>query len=277
MVSLTPNRPLLAGAIAALLVLAGCQPAGNQSAGDAAASGGASPAAPQVATELEIVRAMLDMADVKPEDLVVDLGSGDGRIPIMAASLKGASGLGVEIDRTRIRQSIANAANAGVADRVEFRQQDLFATPLNDVTVLTLYLLPEINLQLRPKILAQMRPGTRVVSNTFDMGDWRPDRRQAVGGTNIFLWVVPARIDGQWEFQDAGGGWGALALTQRYQDFSGTVRAGGRTAPLAEGQLRGDRISFSADLGQGRRRYEGRVEGNEMVGAGWRAARASGG
>jgi SAM-dependent methyltransferase len=270
-------RPLLAGAIAASLALSACQGGANQSADGNAAGDAPSITAPQGATELEIVRAMLDLAEVRPEDLVVDLGSGDGRIPIMAAQLKGARGLGVEIDPGRIRQSNANASRAGVATRVEFRQQDLFVTPLNEVTVLTLFLLPEINLQLRPKILAQMRPGTRVVSNTWDMGDWRPDRRRTVGGTNIFLWIVPAAIDGRWTFQGDGGGSGELAVTQSYQDFAGTVSAGGRTGPIGDGQLSGDRIAFTADLGQGRRRYEGRVEGNSMTGNGWRAARASGG
>lgn len=272
-------HPLLVGSILASFALAGCQPAGNQAAnsgGDGGSENGTL-SAPQVASELEIVRAMLDMANVEPDDLVVDLGSGDGRIPIMAAELKGARGLGVEIDPERIRQANANASRAGVAQRVEFRQQDLFVTPLNDVTVLTLYLLPEINLQLRPKILAQMAPGARVVSNSWDMGEWRPDRTQEVGGTSIFLWYVPARVEGQWQFEAQDAGSGQLALTQSYQDFSGTLSVDGRTAPVSEGELNGDRISFSADLGQGRRRYEGRVEGDTITGDGWRAVRASGG
>jgi hypothetical protein len=266
-------RPLL-GLTLASIALCGCQPGGNQAADANAAA--PSLAAPQVATELEIVRAMLDMAQVGPEDLVVDLGSGDGRIPIMAASTKGARGMGVEIDPDRIAESNANASKAGVAERVQFRQQDLFVTPLNDVSVLTLYLLPEMNLQLRPKILVQMRPGARVVSNSWDMGDWRPDQRQTVGSTQIFLWIVPARVEGRWQFQTQAGS-GELALTQTYQDFSGTVSAGGRSTPVAEGALRGDRISFSADLGQGPRRYEGQVQGDTIAGNGWRAVKAGGG
>lgn len=263
-------RLMLASFVMTPILLAGCQSGGNES-GNAAAE---TPRAPQTSSELEIVRAMLDLANVGSGDLVVDLGSGDGRIPIMAASARGARGLGIEIDPNRVREANANAERAGVASRVEFRQQDLFVTPLNDVTVLTLYLLPEINLQLRPRILAQMRPGTRVVSNSFDMGDWRPDQQRNVGGTNIFLWIVPAQVDGNWQVQLDGGAAGTLAIDQLYQDFSGTVTIGGRPVPIVEGRLQGDRISFSADLGQGRRRYEGRVEGNAITGAGWRAVKA---
>jgi SAM-dependent methyltransferase len=264
---------------AASIALAGCQGGGDQSAnaGGNAGNGSAVPAAPQVATELEIVRSMIELAGVTPNDLVVDLGSGDGRIPIMAATSKGARGLGVEIDRDRISEATANAAEAGVADKVQFRQQDLFVTPLHDVTVLTLFLLPEINLQLRGKILTQMRPGTRVVSNTFDMGDWRPDRRQSVGGTNIFLWIVPAQIGGSWRIEGPAGAAGELALTQTYQDVSGALDIAGRSAPLGQPQLSGDRISFSADLGQGQQRYEGRVQGNVISGDSWRATRSTGG
>lgn len=222
---------------------------------------------PYVSTEYELVRAMLDQAGTGAEDFVVDLGSGDGRIPIIAARDRGARGLGVDIDPNRIRESQANATAAGVADRVTFRQQDLFATPLGDATVLTLYLLPEINLQLRPRILAQMRPGSRVVSNSFDMGDWRPDERRNVLNTTILSWLIPARVAGRWQLEAAGSPAATLLLRQRYQEVSGTVdgrRLGSGT------ELRGQRIAL--DLGGGRR-LEGRVEGGRMVGDGWQAAR----
>lgn len=267
---LVRRLPVLVPAIAAGALCA-CQPGGNEAGNAAGAPAAAKTKEELVSSEYEVVRGMLDLAAVTPDDLVADLGSGDGRIPILAAKEKGARGLGVEIDRARIRQSNANASAAGVATRVQFRQQDLFVTPLNDVTVLTLYLLPEINLQLRPKILAQMAPGARVVSNTFDMGDWRPDERRTIGGTNIFLWVVPAEVQGRWRVS-AGGATGELTLTQRYQDISGT--AGG--APIANAQLRGDRIAFTADFGAGRQRYEGRVADGKMSGNGWEAVRVSG-
>ena len=259
-------RWAMAAALAASLALAGCQGSGNQSADAVANNVLADLDVGYVSSEFGIVRAMLDLAQVGPNDLVVDLGSGDGRIPILAAKEKGARGLGVELDPRRIQESNANAAREGVAGRVEFRQQDLFVTPLNDVTVLTLYLLPEINLQLRPKILAQMRPGTRVVSNSYDMGDWRPDSERSVENTRIFLWLVPAQVEGRWQFQIEGGGSGELTLDQLYQTFSGSGR-------IDQGRIQGDRISFTADLGQGRRRYEGRVNGNTIEGQGWRATK----
>jgi SAM-dependent methyltransferase len=256
--------------VAAALALGACQAADNSSGN--AADGGADLTAPYVSTEMDIVRVMLDLAAVRPEDLVVDLGSGDGRIPILAAQLKGARGLGIELNRDRIDESNRNAARAGVTERVQFRQQDLFVTPLNDATVLTLYLLPEINLQLRPKILAQMAPGTRVVSNSFDMGDWRPDRRENVGGTNIFLWIVPARVEGRWQVQFDNGRTAQLDLEQRYQDVTGLASASGAGGTI-EGRLDGAAIALVTNLGEGRRRYQGRVQGNMIVGDGWRAMR----
>jgi hypothetical protein len=258
--------PALAG-----LAVAGCGTGGNQSANGTNQSG--EPVRDQqdlVSSEYEVVRAMLDLAGVTANDLVADLGSGDGRIPILAAKERGARGLGVEIDRARIRQSNANASAAGVATRVQFRQQDLFQTPLNDVSVLTLFLLPEINLQLRPRILAQMKPGARVVSNTFDMGDWRPDQTRTVGRTTIFLWVVPAEVAGRWRLT-RGGGSTELVLTQNYQDISGS--AGGN--PIAEGRLQGDRIAFTANFGQGPQRLEGQAADGRMRGNGWEAVRIS--
>lgn len=263
------NRFSFLLAASAALGLAGCQQAANVSAN--AANTAATAEAPQGASEYDVVSAMLELANVGPNDLVVDLGSGDGRIPITAARDKGARGMGVEIDRRLIEQSDANARQAGVADRVSFRQEDLFVTRLNDVTVLTLFLLPEINLQLRPKILLQMRPGSRVVSNTFDMGDWRPDARREVGGTTILMWTVPARVRGQWRLTQ-GEASTELTLDQRFQDLSG--QAGGRA--LTEPSLAGDRIAFTADLGQGARRFEGRVEGDRIVGDGWEAVRTGG-
>src|SRR5690606_17295526 len=120
------------------------------------------------------------------------------RIPIIAARERGARGLGVDIDPARVRESEQNARQAGVTDKVTFRQEDLFETPINDATVLTLYLLPELNLRLRPRILSQMRAGTRVVSNMYDMGDWRPDRREMVQNSPLYIWTVPARVGGRW-------------------------------------------------------------------------------
>ena len=275
-------RAVLAGAFVALLGLAGywiyerTRPAEPQSVPeyDPATLAGQRPElnVPFVSTEYDIVRAMLDLAGTNGEDFVVDLGSGDGRIPIIAARDKGARGLGVDLDPARIRESTANALRAGVADRVTFRQQDLFVTPLGDATVLTLYLLPEINMQLRPRILGEMRPGARVVSNTFDMGDWQPDVRRNVQNSNIFMWIIPAQVGGRWQLR-AGDEAATLTLSQRFQRVTGTVAADGRSAPLSEVLLRGPQIAFSADLGGGPRRFVGRVDGAAMAGEGWQATR----
>lgn len=228
--------------------------------------------APYIATDLQVVDAMLGLAEVKPDDTVIDLGSGDGRILISAARSLGAHGLGVDIDPVRIRESTANAEAAGVAGRVTFRQQDLFDTPLRDADVLTLYLLPEINLRLRPRILGQMRPGTRVVSHDYDMGDWHWDQRQHVGSATIYLWIVPARIEGAWTLS-AGGRAVPLVLEQHYQQFLGTAG----DARIEQGRINGAQIRFLVNIGEGRRTFEGRVDGDRIVpldaNAGWHAQR----
>ena len=275
-------RAVLAGALVALLILAGywiyerTRPAEPQAVPeyDPATLAGQRPDldVPFVSTEYDIVRAMLDLAGTNANDFVIDLGSGDGRIPIIAARDKGARGLGVDLDPARIRESTSNALRAGVADRVMFRQQDLFVTPLRDATVLTLYLLPEINMQLRPRILGEMRPGARVVSNSFDMGDWQPDVRRTVQNTNIFLWIVPAQVNGRWQLRTAEGE-GRLTLSQRYQQVSGMIEANGRSVPVRDVQLRGPQIALTVDLGDGPRRLVGRVDGANMAGQGWQAAR----
>jgi ubiquinone/menaquinone biosynthesis C-methylase UbiE len=150
-----------------------------------------------VATDLDVVHAMLDAAKVGPGDVVYDLGCGDGRIVVTAASRYGARGVGVDLDPERIREARENAARAGVGDRVTFLLRDLFATDVSAATVVALYLSPEINLRLRPKLLRELPPGSRVVSHQFDMGDWLPERslEVAVAGAarRVFLWRIPAR------------------------------------------------------------------------------------
>jgi SAM-dependent methyltransferase len=232
--------------------------------------------APDVASGMEVVDAMLSLASLRPDDYVIDLGSGDGRILIAAARSNGAHGLGVDIDPAQIEEANRNARNAGVTGLVSFRQQDLFQTPLQQADILTLYLTAEVNLRLRPRILAQMRPGTRVVSNEFDMGDWHYDDRRRVGTANIFLWVVPAQVDGSWTLTD-GSRSAALAIDQDFQRFTGTVGADGR---IEQGRLDGTRVRFIANMGGGRRVFEGTVDGNRMTGTGtgaeanWTAVRA---
>ncbi len=148
---------------------------------------------PYVPTPQTVVDKMLDIANVTGEDYLIDLGSGDGRIPIAAAKRFGAKAMGVDIDAARVQEAKANAVNARVEGKVEFKKQDLFETDLSKATVLTMYLLPRVNLQLRPRILNELKPGTRVVSHSFDMGDWKPDQKIKVDGRTIYLWIVPER------------------------------------------------------------------------------------
>lgn len=230
--------------------------------------------APNLASDTQEVDAILSLAQLRPDDYLIDLGSGDGRILIAAARSNGAHGLGVDIDPAQIELANRNARNAGVTGLVSFRQQDLFQTPLQQADILTVYLTREVNLRLRPRILAQMRPGTRVVSNEFDMGDWHYDERRRVGRTNIFLWTVPAEVDGNWTLTDNGHSV-SLALDQEFQRFTGTVDGNGR---VEQGRLNGANIRFIANAGRGRHVFEGRVEGNRMTGTGananWSAVRA---
>jgi len=229
--------------------------------------------APAGATDLQVVDAMLGLADVRPDDDVVDLGSGDGRILIAAARSFGAHGLGVDIDPAQIALANDNARAAGVAGRVTFRREDLFQTPIADAEVLTLYLTQEVNLRLRPRILAQMQPGARVVSHDYDMGEWRADQRRRVGDATVYLWLVPARVEGAW-LLSAGGRDVPLTLQQSFQAFTGTAGE----ARIEQGRLTGDRIRFVADLGGGPQVFEGRVSGDTIApvaaNAGWRARRA---
>ncbi len=191
---------------------------------------------PFITTPDHVTLAMLELAAVSAGDHVIDLGSGDGRIVITAARRFGASGLGVEIVPELVRRSRDHARTAGVADRTEFRDQDLFATDLGRATVVTMYLLPDVNLQLRPRLLA-LAPGTRIVSHDWDLGDWLPERTltlavpdKAVGrdkSSRIHLWVVPAQVQGLWCAADA-----RLELTQRFQTFSATLTARQSTTPV---------------------------------------------
>lgn len=149
---------------------------------------------PYVPTSERVVEAMLDMAAVSEDDVVYDLGSGDGRIVITAAESYGARGVGIEIDPQRVAEARASARYAGVGDQVEIRQGDLFEADLSDATVVTLYLLPSVNLELRPKLFEELEPGTRIVSHDFDMGDWEPERTVEVGNNTVYLWRIPEEV-----------------------------------------------------------------------------------
>ena len=204
---------------------------------------------PFVVTPDNVTLAMLELAQVGAKDFVLDLGSGDGRIVILAARRFGARGLGVEIVAELVERSRQNAEKAGVADRARFVEQDLFKADLSQATVITMYLLQEVNLQLRPALLA-LQPGTRLVSHDWDMGEWQPDRTivvdapdKAVGlekRSRLHLWVVPARAEGLWCGTGAHRG-ARLQLTQRFQRFDGSLVAAGTTVDLA-GRIEGAQL-----------------------------------
>lgn len=151
-----------------------------------------------VPTPTDVVEAMLDAAKVSSSDIVYDLGCGDGRIVITAAKKYGARGVGIDIDPQRIKEATANAQQSGVADNVRFLQADLFETDISEASVVTLYLLASLNLKLRPKLLRELKPGTRVVSHAFDMGDWKPEQELNVHGRRVFLWTIPQQPRNNW-------------------------------------------------------------------------------
>lgn len=240
---------------------------------------------PYVQTPPNIVDTMLAVAKVRADDYVIDLGSGDGRLVITAAKQYGARGFGVDLEQRLVELSNARAAKAGVADRAVFYQRNLFETDLSRATVVTLYLLPEVNLMLRPKLLDTLRPGTRVVSHDYDMGLWLPDYQtelEAPGKTvgadkrsKIFYWKVPANAAGRWYWtvlRDGKPEVFELALEQTFQKLAGTLMIATRPAVLESIELEGDRITIAAESGEGvwRTRYEfsGRIVNHAIEGQG---------
>jgi hypothetical protein len=210
-----------------------------------------------VPTPQALVDKMLDMAKTTQQDYVIDLGSGDGRTVITAAK-RGARALGIEYNPDMVELSKRNAAAAGVSGKATFVKADLFESDLSQATVITMFLLPSINMQLRPKLL-DLKPGTRIVSNTFTMEDWEADEKATIteGCTSSWctalFWVVPAKVQGTWQLPQ-----GNLVLNQQFQMVSGTLGS----TPISNGRLRGDEITFSASSV----RYTGRVNGNVIRG-----------
>jgi len=219
-----------------------------------------------VPTPPELVDRMLQMARITPNDFVIDLGSGDGRIAIAAAKKFGARSMGVEFNPDMVALSNREAQRQGVTARVKFLKADIFETDFSQATIITMYLLPDINLKLRPRILDQ-KPGTRVVSHQFNMGDWQPDETVDIDNRLAHLWIVPAQAGGNWSLRiDGGAQEQRLSLRQSYQSLSGQLN--GAAAPLAvsDARLRGDQIRFAVTEGAARRDFSGRVRGNTMDG-----------
>jgi SAM-dependent methyltransferase len=239
-----------AAALLAALWLAAPQAEAQRGAGDVV----------YVPTPQPVVEVMLEMAAVGPADTVIDLGSGDGRVVVTAAAKHGARGVGVELDRYLLKLAADNARRAGVADRVRFLEQDLFETDISGATVVTLYLLPEMNQRLQPRLLA-LRPGARVVIHDYPLERWSPDARRVIpvpgktvghpGESHLFLHVVPARLAGEWQARAGSGGEATVyefAFEQEFQYVEGTVRGRGQTARIPEFRLAGDRFDFAFEL-----------------------------
>jgi hypothetical protein len=217
-----------------------------------------------VPTHDTLVTAMLEAAQITSQDFVIDLGAGDGKIPIAAAKQFGARALGIEYDPAMVQLARCYADAEGVADKVEIRQADIFQTDLSDADVVTLYLLPKLNRQLRPKLLA-LEPGTRIVSNRFKMGPWQPDRDIIIEGmmNPAYLWIVPERVAGLWEFSDnTGARRFRLRIAQQFQRISATMPGTMRRAQKA--RLQGRRIELVVSLGNDELRLNGEVNGPEM-------------
>ena len=234
---------------------------------------------PYVQTPQNVVDAMLEIAKVGPGDYVIDLGSGDGRMVITAAKKYGARGFGVDLDRKLVALANRNALRAGVANRAVFYQRDLHATDVSAATVMSIYLLPEVNLMIRTRLLATLKPGTRIVSHDYGMGEWQPDYQTEMDApgkpvgvgerSKIYYWIVPGRAAGRWVWRLAGDGKPAefeLALQQNFQAIDGTLKTGGSTVRVENARLSGEDIAFSATVGGARYEFSGRIHSHSIEG-----------
>ena len=257
-------------AVAALLLAAGFAHA--QDFGDT----------PYVQTPQNVVDRMLDMAQVGPRDYVIDLGSGDGRMVITAAKKRGARGFGVDLDRRLVDLANRNAARAGVRDRAVFYERNVYDTDLSPASVVTIYLLPEVNLMLRPTLLSTLKPGTRLVTHDYDMGEWQPDAQDIIDApdksvgrdkkSKVFYWLVPGNAAGKWRWELAVEGKPAvfeLTLAQNFQKISGSAQVDGRPLALANARLAGDAVSFELTDERAATRYQfnGRITGHALNGS----------
>jgi SAM-dependent methyltransferase len=240
------------------------------------------PDAPYVPTPPGVVDAMLKLAKVGPEDYVIDLGSGDGRILIAAAKQYGARGHGVEIDGSLVNDARAEAKRQGVSGRVEFREENLYLTDFSRATVMTLYLFPRLLMDLRPRFMRELRPGTRIVSHDFDMDNWEPDARVTVPvpdkpygppRSDVYLWVVPANAAGTWRWRLEEGARAVdfeLTLTQAFQMLEGKATVAGKEVRFEQGRMRGQEIRFILTSAAGGRtllhEFGGRISGDTITG-----------
>lgn len=199
---------------------------------------------PYVPTAEKVVDAMLDLGEVGRNDVLYDLGCGDGRIVVAAALKRKARGVGVDMDPARIADAMEYAGNTGVEFSVEFIEGDLLEVDIEEATVVTLYLLDEVNVLIRPRLLDELRPGTRIVSHAFDMGDWAPDERHNYGKANLFKWIVPAKVAGIWEWQTTSGETFKVNLKQKYQKVAGKAWINDQEVKLVSALLKGDLLEL---------------------------------
>jgi hypothetical protein len=236
---------------------------------------------PYVQTPQNVVDRMLQVAHVGPADYVIDLGSGDGRMVITAAQKFGARGFGVDLDRRLVELANKRAVAAGVADRAVFYERDLYDTDLTAASVVTIYLLPEVNLMVRPRLLATLKPGTRIVSHDYNMGDWPPDDQMVLDApdkpvgrdkkSKVFYWVVPANAAGKWRWELPLAGKTAafnLGVAQNFQTITGSVAVDGQTLPLENARLSGEEISFTVNDPRNKTRFDfaGRIAAQGITG-----------
>jgi hypothetical protein len=235
---------------------------------------------PYVPTTMKVVRTLLGLGSVGPDDFLIDLGSGDGRIVITAAKEYGARGFGVDLNKDLVALSKKYAVAEGVEKKVDFFIRDIFKTDIRAASVVTMYLLNEVNIQMRPKLLAELKPGSRIVSHDFHMGEWRPDqmvhldiKKYYRDDTTLYLWIVPAKVTGWWQWKLSFPGEDQtfdLDLNQKYQNISGVVKARDYDLQIFDAELKGDHIKFSlfaeVDGRMVRQDYKGRVQGDAIAG-----------
>lgn len=239
------------------------QPVTQAGSGDSTATG--QKVAPFVPSAAGVVGQMLDLAQVAPGDYVIDLGSGDGQI-VIAAAKRGALGHGVDLDKALIERSYSNARDAGVAERTAFLNEDIFKTDFSRATVVTLYLMPAANERLRPILLEKLEPGTRVVSNAFDMKDWKSDEYQVgSAGSGIYLWIIPEQAAGDWRFTVDGKPW-QLSIEQEYQMITPQLRQGQTKLTIDKALLRGKHLQLIASQGEQRYAFHGEIDGDQLTG-----------
>ena len=222
---------------------------------------------PYVPTPQFVVNKMLEVAQVDQNDYLIDLGSGDGRVVITAAKTHGAKALGIELKKDLVSKSRDKAKRKGVEHRVNFKNKNLFETNLRKANVVTMYLLPEVNLRLRSRLLNQLKPGSRVVSHAFDMGHWEPDKKMTIKGNQIYYWVIPADVRGEWMLSSQMKNKQIhLHLEQSYQEVQGVTHFKNKKFPVKKGTLKGKQIQFTIALPSEKKHFIGKILHGKMKG-----------